>query len=162
WTLFGGSEQGPAKAFWRSFFTAPGWEVPEEHALDFLRRLLHAAYGEPPEHLRDLHKAGFRILPRGTDEVSHWSEGPLPSWTAPFLLDKTHGARGVKYLLTFRPFGELPASIQEAYLAGELHLLPFPGSLVFWGAQPYLRLHRELPLALQVPLLHVCGRHEGW
>src|SRR5262249_41097317 len=23
WTLFGGSEQGPAKGFWRSFFTAP-------------------------------------------------------------------------------------------------------------------------------------------
>ena len=26
WTLFGNSEQGPGKAFWKSFFTAPGIE----------------------------------------------------------------------------------------------------------------------------------------
>ncbi len=28
WTLFGGSEQGPAKAFWKSFYSAPRREVP--------------------------------------------------------------------------------------------------------------------------------------
>lgn len=28
WTLFGGSEQGPDRAFWKSFYTAPGKERP--------------------------------------------------------------------------------------------------------------------------------------
>ena len=27
WTLFGGSEQGPARAFWQGFFTAPSEEL---------------------------------------------------------------------------------------------------------------------------------------
>src|SRR5919201_1792688 len=63
WTVFGGSEQGPARAFWKSFFTAPGREAPVEQALAFVRQLLHAAYGEPWERLADLRGAGFRILP---------------------------------------------------------------------------------------------------
>jgi hypothetical protein len=52
--------------------------------------------------------------------------------------------------------------VKRAYLAGDLNLIPFPGSLVFWGAQPYLHLQRELPLAMQIPLLNLIGRHEGW
>src|SRR5262249_26884359 len=32
WTLFGGSEQGPARAFWKGFFTGPDQELPEEQA----------------------------------------------------------------------------------------------------------------------------------
>src|SRR5215831_3917899 len=44
WTLFGGSEQGPGQAFWKSFWTAPGEEVPAVQALDFVRRLLAAAF----------------------------------------------------------------------------------------------------------------------
>jgi hypothetical protein len=28
WTLFGASEQGPERAFWNSFYTAPGDELP--------------------------------------------------------------------------------------------------------------------------------------
>ena len=67
----------------------------------------------------------------------------------------------VKYLLTFRPFGSLPPAVRKAYLGGSLHLLPFPGSLIFWGCLPYLKLQRELPLAMQIPLLNVCDRHEG-
>src|SRR5262249_43835176 len=30
WTLFGASEQGPSKAFWKSFYTAPRQEAPAE------------------------------------------------------------------------------------------------------------------------------------
>ena len=63
WTLFGGSEQGPARAFWKGFFTAPGCEMPAEEGLGFFRRLLSVAYGQSPDRLHDLHKAGFRILP---------------------------------------------------------------------------------------------------
>ena len=39
--------------------------------------------------------------------------------------------------------------------------MPFPGSLIFWGCLPYLKLHRELPLAMQLPLLSVCDRCEA-
>ena len=161
WTLFGGSEQGPARAFWKGFFVAPVCEIAAADGLDFFRRLLVAAYGESLEQVRDLRKAGFRILP-GVDDstLPYPPDDELPSWTEPYVLTDQSRLRGVRYLLTFRPFGSLPPAIQRAYLAGELHLLPFPGSLVFWGAPPYLDLQRELPLAVQIPLLHLFPRHE--
>src|SRR5207244_3452986 len=160
WTLFGASEQGPSKAFWRGFYSAPGCEWPEEQSLGFVRRLLTAAYAEPPEGLVDLHRAGFRILPDDSPTLPYWKEGSLPSWTKPFVWSTGHHVQGVRYLLTFRPFGRLPLSIQKAYLAGELHLLPFPGSLLYWGCQSFLRLAHELPFAVQVPLLQMFERHE--
>jgi len=46
WTLFGNSEQGPGKAFWKSFFTAPGVETPPDFGIGFFCRLLQAVYGE--------------------------------------------------------------------------------------------------------------------
>lgn len=163
WTLFGGSEQGPERGFWRGFFTAPGQERPKEQALDFFRRLLSAAYGEPLQRLGDLRRAGFRILSHEAETPSpYWREGhdALPSWTAPYLLPEGGRLSGVKYLLTFRPFGSLPPAVRRAYLGGDLHLLPFPGSLVFWGTQRFLAMQRELPLAMQIPLLHSFPRHE--
>ncbi len=69
--------------------------------------------------------------------------------------------RSVRYLLTFRPFNSLPGIVKERYLAGSLALLPFPGSLVFWGMPPYQILQEELPTALQIPLLHLVARHSG-
>jgi hypothetical protein len=162
WTAFGGSEQGPARAFWKSFYTAPSREISADHALATLRRLLSAAYPETAGKLGDLHQAGLRILPsEGEPQLSFWKEEPLPAWTAPYLLKEGHSLEGVKYLLTFRPFSKLPAAVQRAYLAGELHLLPFPGSLIFWGAQPYLQLQRELPFAVQIPLLNQLHRYIG-
>ena len=100
WTLFGGSEQGPSRAFWKGFFTAPGCEIAAEEGLEFFRRLLTTAYDEQ----RDLHKAGFRILPaeKGTGPICRNGpkgaahkldlspfpqvEDELPSWTKPYLL----------------------------------------------------------------------------
>jgi len=162
WTLFGGSEQGPSAAFWKSFYTAPGREVPEEQAHGFMRRLLAAAYGESPDGLRDLKRAGFRILAEEDNSSSYGRhKASLPRWTESYLWRRGHSLRGVRYLLTFQPFATLPAPVKRAYLAGALHLLPFPGSLVFWGAPPYFRLRQELPLALQIPLLPSVARHEG-
>jgi hypothetical protein len=161
WTLFGGSEQGPARAFWKGFFTAPGRELPAEEGLCFFRRLLSMAYGRPIEEFHDLRRAGFHILPGlGDPALPYPQDDELPAWTEPYLLGDGKGLRGVRYLLTFRPFGSLPAAVRRAYLAGELHLLPFPGSLVFWGVQTYFPLQHELPFALQVPLLHLFPRHE--
>src|SRR5438309_1500948 len=89
-----------------------------------------------------------------------WRAGRLPTWTTPFLWEPGQSLRGVSFLLTFRPFAKLPSAVQKAYLAGELHLLPFPGSLFFWGVPAYLGLHGELPFAVQIPLLHTVSRHE--
>src|SRR5262249_9396961 len=132
WTLFGASRYGPARAFWKSFYTAPKKVVAEEQGLAFLRRLLGTVYDEPAEHLADLRQAGFRILDQEEKPLlPFWQQGPLPRWTAPYLWTGRQTLRGVKYLLTFLPFGQLPKAVQQAYLAGELHLLPFPGSLFF-------------------------------
>ena len=162
WTFFGGSEQGPDRAFWKSFYLAPGRERRPEYAVDFIRRLLRSAYGEKPQQLTDLRRAGFRILPGSGESVcQEWRQDPLPSWTAPFLFREGDPVKGVKYLLTFRPFGSLPQALRKAYLEGRLHLLPFPGSLIFWGAPPFLKLQSEFPLAMQIPLLNVCDRHEA-
>jgi hypothetical protein len=161
WTLFGGSEHGPARAFWKGFFTEPGCEVAAEAGLGFLRRLLAAVYHESADALKDLRKVGFRILPGiGDSSLPYPQDEELPSWTKPYCLTDEKRLRGVRYLLTFRPFDSLSKPIRRAYLAGKLHLLPFPGSLVFWGARPYLQLAQELPLATQIPLLHMFARHE--
>ena len=162
WTLFGGSDQGPAHGFWKSFFTAPAVELPTEKALNTIRQILQAAYGETAQRLGDLRAAGFRILPMGdVQELLGWSEGALPSWARNFLLDENESLNGVQYLLTFRPFELLPEPVQRAYLSTKLHLLPFPGSLVFWGSPLYRGLRNELPLASQILLLQAIARHEG-
>jgi hypothetical protein len=159
WTVFGGSEQGPSKPFWRSFFTAPRREVPPEVGIGFLCDLLRRAYGEDSATADDLRGLGFRILPTSNHApLALWDDGPLPSWTAPFLIDE-HSPGQIKYLFTFRPFASLPPSLRESYLAGRLHLLPSPAALVFWGCRRYLKLHSELPLAVQAPLLHAITRH---
>jgi len=67
----------------------------------------------------------------------------------------------VEHLVTFTPFAQLPARTRDAYLAGDLHLIPFPGSLLFFHAPEYARLARELPLATQIPLLYAIERHEA-
>jgi hypothetical protein len=161
WTFFGGSEQGPDRAFWKSFWKSPGEERVPEYGVDFIRRLLAAAYGESAERLADLRRAGFRILPGSGESISgRWRQEPLPSWTAPFLMDAGESPERIRYLLTFRPFGSLPPGVQRAYLSGKLHIIPFPGSLIFWGTPPYLRLERRLTLAMQIPLLNLCERSE--
>ncbi len=159
WTLFGNSEQGPSKAFWKGFYTAPKRELPAKEAVAFICRLLKAVYGESAEDAAGLKQAGFRILPDDEPLFDFWAE-TLPSWTAEFLLPE-RSREPAKYLLTFRPFGRLPATVRKAYLAGKLHLLPFPGSLTYWGVPGYRQLHRELPLALQIPLLLGVARHRS-
>ncbi|MBZ5497399.1 MAG: Zn-dependent exopeptidase M28 [Acidobacteriia bacterium] len=158
WTLFGGSEQGPSRAFWRGFYTSPGSELPEEHALGFICKLVGEVYGAPLTSSGELYRAGFRIL---IGDHAPASDDPHPSWTSPYLWTAGQSLDGVHYMLTFTPFSKLPPPVRGAYLEGRLHLLPFPGSLLFWGAPAYLQLQRELPLALQIPLLHSVSRHEG-
>lgn len=155
WTLYGNSDQGPAYAFWKGFYTAPGVELPSDQACNFFRELLRSAYEEPAEHVNDLYRTGFRILP-----INDGTE-PLPSWTRDYVLGERASLRDVKYVLTFRPFGAIPAAVRRRYLAGGLHLLPFPGSLLFWGVTAYIKLAAKIQRAMQVPLLHFIERHEA-
>jgi len=155
WTFFGGSEQGPESVFWKSFFSAPGQPLPVEAFTTFIGRLLSEVYQEPagPTGLLDL---GFRVLPSGPVPGSLY-----PAWAAAFLVDDAADCGQLRYLLTFRPFSQLPAQVRAAYLAGRLHLLPFPGSLVFWGMPTYSHLQKSLPLAGQIPLLRLVPRRSG-
>jgi hypothetical protein len=162
WTFFGGSIQGPEEAFWKSFYSAPDTELPEAESLGFIRLLLSSAYGdgygdghaERIENASALRDRGFRILPTG-------SGVPLPRWTAPLIADEASSFEGVRYLLTFRPFSVLPPAARVRYLDQKMALLPFPGSLVFWGMPLYHRLQQQLPLAMQVPLQKLVGRSTG-
>ena len=79
WTFFGGSEQGPGRAFWRSFYAGPGVEVSEEEGIGFIRRLLHAAYGVPIEKLADLRGAGFQDPPSRRSDVPSLWRGRTPA-----------------------------------------------------------------------------------
>ena len=77
----------------------------------------------------------------------------MPDWVKPLLMEDGTAWDNVKYLLTFRPFGQWPEAARRAYLEGRLHVLPTPASLVFWGVPRILRLHQEVPLGLQAPLI---------
>jgi hypothetical protein len=153
WTFFGASEQGPAKAFWRGFFRGPRDERPRAEAMSFFKELLGRCYGVPEKLAADQRRAGVRYLPAGRDaDFRHWDEGPVPSWAKELLYSPGEGLAEVRYLLTFRPFAELPAQVREAYLGGRLHLWPFPGSLAFWGVPGFRKLTGELTYAMQLPM----------
>ncbi len=154
WTFLGGSEQGPERAFWQSFYSAPGTERPAEEALAFIFRLLSGAYGETVKQASELHALGVRILPTRDTPA-------LPAWCQPYLIGEQGTFENVNYLLTFRPFSQLPAAVKARYFAGALALWPFPGSLAFWGMPTYLRLQAELPLALQIPLMRLVARRNA-
>jgi hypothetical protein len=156
WTLFGGSSTMPEKAFWRGFSTAPDREWSDREARSFFCDLLRQAYDERGAEPSQLERLGFRILP--TDGVS---APVLPAWTRPLVINERASFDTVRYLLTFVPFGRLPPAVRARYLDGRLSLLPCPHSLVFWGMPTFRTLARELPLAMQVPLLHVVARHGG-
>lgn len=162
WTFFGSSEQGPERAFWKSFYSAPDREIPERESLAFLFRILSDAYGETVQDASGLRRIGFRILPSESDpRFPTWRDETRPSWTRGLIVEDSSLPEDVRYILTFRPFGRLPTAVKERYFSGHLALLPFPGSLVFWGQPSYIRLQEQLPLAMQIPLQRLAARHDA-
>ena len=163
WTFFGASEQGPEKAFWKSFYESPEKELPESVFLSFIQWIFKHAYGihlKSPEHLRSL---GFRILPAGdVYPFSYWKMETLPSWTKRYLISDRDVIDSVHYLLTFCPFDKLSSRVKEKYLDGKLNLLPFPGSMVLWGIPEYIKLQEILYNAIQIPMLRLVKRDEGF
>ena len=134
WTLFGASELGAAHSFWRGF-------TAEDQAIDFFRRLLWSAYDEKSVDAMRIHDG--------------------PSFIRSHLWSTDQSLRGIRYLITFTPFEELPTPVRDAYRSGDLHLLPFPGSLLFFHVPAYQFLRRELPFAEQIPLLHAIDSSEA-
>jgi hypothetical protein len=163
WTFFGGSEQGPEKAFWKSFYESPEKELPESVFLSLMRWIFKQAYGtelKSPEHLRSL---GFRILPTGDGyPFPYWKTESLPDLAKEYLISDRDALDPVHYLMTFRPFDHLPSPVKEKYLEGKLNLLPFPGSMVLWGIPEYIRLQERLYNAIQIPMLRLVKRDEGF
>ena len=157
WTFFGASEQGPFRSFWKSFFTSQKEEIPPERVTKFIQSILNTAYGESCNSLADLLQVGFRIFASEGDP----QKALRPMWTSPFIWTDGMDLKGVKYLLSFEPFGTLPEMVKKAYLNGSIHLLPFPGSLLFWGVPGYRLLQSELFMSNQIPLLHLVERHEA-
>ena len=154
WTLFGNSIHDPETAFWKGFYHAPGQELPAERISSFFKAVLSSAYAEDFSGGRPLGQAGFRVLPADEHSV-------LPRWTGEFAVSDSSVDAGAKYLLTFRPFSRLPQRVKERYLGGDLCLLPFPGSLVFWGMETYRKLAKKLPIAAQIPLGNLVARNPG-
>ena len=152
WSLFGNSINDPETAFWKNFYTAPDIEMASDKSISFFISIISNAYNEELSDSISLFRAGFRILPYGND---------LPAWTKPFITDGISSLSQIRYLLTFKPFGTLPAEVRELYLTGRLSLLPFPGSLVFWGMPGYEKLRKGFPLAGQIPLLNLVARNRG-
>ena len=154
WTFFGNSIETPEQAFWKSFYKDSEHEKPEKEFQQFMSGILIDAYGEQVKDTDNLNSSGFRILQSENDAI-------LPTWTKPYLVSDDDTLENIKYLLTFRPFSTLPFTVKEKYLSGKLNLLPFPGSLVFWGMPGYLKLGKELRIGMQIPLLRLVARHSG-
>jgi hypothetical protein len=138
WTLFGASDEGPARPFWRSF-------GPRD--AERFQRIIGWAAGAPLASLE-----GVRVLAEDDD---------LPEFARALRLDEGAALSGTRVLVTFRPFATLPRAVQDAVLAGGLQLLPHPASLIFFEHPGYRRLAASLPRARQIPLLHLFQRTEG-
>ena len=163
WTMFGGSEQGPERAFWRSFYSAPDREIASKDSRRIVSRLLEGAFDAATADADELYAAGFRILPVGDSRpFPDWVVDPLPKWTRRYVISDESRLGGARFVLTFRPFPSLPAAIRDAYLSGRIELLPSPYSLLFWGMPIYHVAGQQHALALQYPVLRLVGRHESW
>ena len=146
WTLFGAQRAGPRpgvlarllhraagancppKPGWGSF--AGCWRPPMKNRRPAWPTCAAPACESTPARTMPSCRRGTRSRCPLGPAAYRWSPG--------------QSLRGVRYLLTFCPFDRLPAAVRRAYLAGDLHLLPFPGSLLFCGAPSYLKLEKEL------------------
>ena len=163
WTMFGSSEQGPERAFWQSFYSAPGREIAAKDSRRIVSRLLEGAFDVATADADELYAAGFRILPVGDARpFPEWVVDPLPKWTTRYLIGDETRLGGARFVLTFRPFPSLPPAIRDAYLSGRIELMPSPFSLLFWGMPIYHHARQQHALALQYPVLRLVGRHESW
>ena len=94
WTMFGASEQGPEKAFWNSFYTAPRQEMPQRDSRAIVSRLLSEAFGVATRDSDELHGGFSRAAVGSTSTARTGCADPLPSWTQRFLLSGRRASAG--------------------------------------------------------------------
>jgi hypothetical protein len=153
WSLFGNSVHDPEQVFWKNFYSAPGVERPASESISLFTTVIEKAYGLKTSGKDSLVKEGFRILSS--------ADACALSWTKEFLVNDDSSFNGIRYLVTFRAFSSLPQIVKDMYLSGRLNLIPFPGSLVFWGMPGYLKLQKQSHIAGQIPLLNIVARNRG-
>ena len=163
WTLFGGSEQGPARAFWKGFFTAPGCEVAAEEGLGFFRRLLAAAYGEPPERARATctRPASASCPGWAIPRLPYAQDGRIAVLDEALSADRREAARAACAICS--RFG--PSAACRRRSAGPTWpaictCCPFPAAWCSGARRRISACGASLPLAMQIPLLHSFPRHE--
>lgn len=154
WTFFGNSTHDPEQVFWKSFFDENSDSNQEMKFISLILQILTETH-----HIKSIDKPGligdgFRIL-----ETKNLNS--IPSWVKSYQVNDTDSFENIKFILSFRPFSLLPDIVKEKYLKGEIALLPFPGSLVFWGMDNYRKLQSDLPMSTQIPLLRLVTRHTG-
>ena len=161
WTLFGASHQGPGRAFWRGFYSAPrancppaGARVPSPAAGGRVSRAGGGAGRLAGAGLRIYSSPDYALTPS-------WNEEPLPAWTAPYRWNPGQSLRGVRYLLSFCPFTRLAGGRPPRVPGRRAVLAAVSGQPVVFRPPPYLKLEKELPHAVQIPLLHSLYRHEA-
>ncbi|MFZ2656077.1 MAG: M28 family peptidase, partial [Victivallales bacterium] len=102
----------------------------------------------------------FRILPTIPDaEFPYYTPEKHPKWCESFICSDGELPEKVKYVLTFRPFSEWPELLKTRYLGGKINILPFPGSLIFWGSPHFRGLQGKFAWSQQLPLLRLLRRH---
>ena len=140
WTLFGASHAPTSVVFWRGFA-----DSDEER---FLRLIAWASGDTPPP------PDGLRVFGPPAD---------LPAFARTRLWRERESPDQIHSLFTLEPFGTLPDSLQQAFLGGNLRILPTPASHVFSGHPRYRKLAAALPRATQIPLLHLFSHvQEGY
>ena len=102
WSFFGSSEQGPEKAFWKSFYDLHGKSASGSRSIFFWKGFFAQVYGEKVDSLSDLNQLGFRDSSFGRHLRNFLTgrKNTLLPWADRFLWNPECDAR---YLLTFQP-----------------------------------------------------------
>ena len=163
WTLFGGSEQGPAGRSGGASSPRPSKQVPAGVGEAFLRRLLHAVYGIARSRAGRLaasrisHPAAGEATSSPVERRRRCRRGP-----SRYLLDQ-RDSRSRASSICSRSGRSATCRTRCGRLPGRPSCIccPFPAVWSF-GVQPYFQqLAEQLPLAMQIPLLHLLPRHEA-
>ena len=144
-------------------FHGPGREMPAEEALGLLPPPVdRGLWGSRPTGSHDLHKAGFRILP-GLGDPSRCPTRKKTNCRRGRALSAGRRATAARRAISadVPPFWQ-PARRRFAgrILPAGLRLLPFPGSLVFWGAPPYVGCAKNCPWPCRFRCCTCFRRHE--
>ena len=159
WTLFGNSEQGPGKAFWKSFFTAPKRNCRQTRRSASSAGCCTTVYGEDDRRSRWTCERPASASCRTTNRCSTSGSETAALVDRAILLCPSTRVNLAEVPAHLPPVRQAPRGGAESVPRGRAPPAAVPRQPVFWGAPGYRQLHEELPLALQIPLLLGIARH---